>query len=61
MEYCDAGSALDILIQLKKPFTEAQITVLMKQVLNGLQYLHTMTPATIHRDIKVSKKIELNS
>lgn len=60
MEYCDAGSALDLLIQLKKPFTESQIAVLLKQVLQGLHYLHTMNPPTIHRDIK-SGNILLNS
>eukprot|EP01119_Soliformovum_irregulare_P013308 TRINITY_DN3526_c0_g1_i1.p1 TRINITY_DN3526_c0_g1~~TRINITY_DN3526_c0_g1_i1.p1 ORF type:complete len:1045 (-),score=343.24 TRINITY_DN3526_c0_g1_i1:27-3161(-) len=52
MEYCDAGSALDMLVQLKKPFREIEIATLVQQVLLGLDYLHTMSPPTIHRDIK---------
>jgi serine/threonine protein kinase len=55
MEYCDAGSALDMLMQLKKPFTEPQMATLLKQALDGLDYLHSMTPPIIHRDIKVTK------
>lgn len=60
IEYCDAGSALDMLVQLKKPFTELQFITLLGQVLHGLNYLHTMSPPTIHRDIK-SGNILLNS
>jgi serine/threonine protein kinase len=53
MEYCDAGSTLDLMTQLKKPFPEEAIAVIIKQVLNALSYLHHMKPPTIHRDIKV--------
>jgi len=60
MEYCDAGSALDVITQLKKPFTELQIASLMHQTLFGLYYLHTMSPPTVHRDIKAGN-ILLNS
>eukprot|EP01114_Cavostelium_apophysatum_P010558 TRINITY_DN2442_c1_g1_i1.p1 TRINITY_DN2442_c1_g1~~TRINITY_DN2442_c1_g1_i1.p1 ORF type:complete len:1105 (+),score=306.42 TRINITY_DN2442_c1_g1_i1:300-3317(+) len=60
MEYCDAGSALDVLIQLRKPFSESQIRALMAQVIQGLTYLHKMSPPIIHRDIK-SGNILLNS
>lgn len=42
-----------MLVQLKKPFTELQFITLLGQVLHGLNYLHTMSPPTIHRDIKV--------
>jgi serine/threonine protein kinase len=53
MEYCDAGSALDMLIQLKKPFTEIQISALLYQAIQGLTYLHNeMSPPIVHRDIK---------
>lgn len=57
MEYCDAGSALDILIQLKKPFTEIQIKSVLIQAAEGLNYLHSMSPPIIHRDIKVRQQI----
>ena len=60
MEYCDSGSALDTLIQLKKPFTEPQISSILYQAIQGLHYLHTMQPKIIHRDIKAGN-ILLNS
>eukprot|EP01116_Phalansterium_solitarium_P004885 TRINITY_DN1608_c1_g2_i1.p1 TRINITY_DN1608_c1_g2~~TRINITY_DN1608_c1_g2_i1.p1 ORF type:complete len:1045 (+),score=376.85 TRINITY_DN1608_c1_g2_i1:171-3305(+) len=60
MEYCDAGSALDLLNQLRNPWTEAQLAVMLRETLQGLAYLHSSSPPIIHRDIKAGN-ILLNS
>lgn len=54
MEYADAGSALTIMMQLKKPFNESHIQALAFQVCKGLEYLHLQDPPIVHRDVKVS-------
>ena len=50
MEYLSGGSCLDLL----KPgvFTEAHVAVVCRELLLGLDYLHTEN--TIHRDIKAA-------
>jgi serine/threonine-protein kinase 24/25/MST4 len=50
MEYLSGGSCLDLL----KPgvFSEAQIAVLLRELLLGVEYLHT--EGKIHRDIKAA-------
>eukprot|EP01102_Stenamoeba_stenopodia_P003992 TRINITY_DN14124_c0_g1_i1.p1 TRINITY_DN14124_c0_g1~~TRINITY_DN14124_c0_g1_i1.p1 ORF type:complete len:948 (-),score=229.86 TRINITY_DN14124_c0_g1_i1:61-2904(-) len=50
MDYCGAGSTLDIIKKHKKNFTEKQISAVMYYVLKGLIYLHGR--GTIHRDLK---------
>ncbi|EMR10225.1 hypothetical protein PNEG_01497 [Pneumocystis murina B123] len=50
MEYMAGGSALDLL--KPGPFTEAQIAILCKELLEGLCYLHS--EGKIHRDIKAA-------
>lgn len=48
MEFCDAGSILSIVN--REPLTENQISVVMRDMLTGLAYLHERR--LIHRDIK---------
>ncbi|KAF4555159.1 Serine/threonine-protein kinase sid1-like protein [Elsinoe fawcettii] len=50
MEFLGGGSCLDLL----KPgaFTEAQIAIVMRELLSGLDYLHST--GKIHRDIKAA-------
>lgn len=51
MEYMDAGT-LDTILKTKGIFSESQLAGVAKQVLNGLNYLHSHK--IIHRDIKPS-------
>eukprot|EP01084_Bolivina_argentea_P142534 250391_1 len=57
MEYCGAGSVIDIMRATKKMFNEEEICVVMRETLRGLMYLHSIK--LIHRDIK-SGNILLN-
>eukprot|EP00126_Sphaerothecum_destruens_P011303 Sdes_comp20891_c0_seq1m18015 len=50
MEYCAAGSLCDIMKARKEPLSEEEIAVILKNVLQGLCYLHLKKK--IHRDIK---------
>lgn len=50
MEYCVLGSLRDVFCVLEKPFKEEQIRVVCRNVLKGLEYLHSRSK--IHRDIK---------
>jgi len=52
MEYCDQGSAADLMRKNDHPFTEKEIARYVKQMLLGLEYLHTQKK--IHRDIKAA-------
>ena len=56
MEYCNGGSLLDCLnkykAMYKKPFSEEIVQYLMKQIVEGLKYIHKHD--IIHRDIKLA-------
>ncbi|KAJ3397294.1 putative protein serine/threonine kinase [Lobulomyces angularis] len=50
MEYCSGGSCLDLL--KAGVFNEVQISIIIRQLLYGLEYLHGLKK--IHRDIKAA-------
>lgn len=50
MEYCGAGSVSDIMRLRKKTLLEHEIAMVLKDTLQGLQYLHERRK--IHRDVK---------
>lgn len=50
MEYCGAGSVSDLMRITEKTLNEDQISVILKDALKGLHYLHSVRK--IHRDIK---------
>jgi len=52
IEFCDGGSALDIIRKLKKTLTEEQIRSILKQVVDAVNYIHNVSPPICHRDIK---------
>lgn len=52
MEYCCGGSVKDVMRQLGRTMTIEQITVILRDVLNGLDYLHATNK--IHRDVKAA-------
>jgi serine/threonine protein kinase len=48
--YCEGGSIADIMKDLKLPLEEVQISVICREALKGLAYLHERK--IVHRDIK---------
>ncbi|KAH3766370.1 protein serine/threonine kinase [Pelomyxa schiedti] len=52
MEYCSQGSICDVMKICRRPLSEEQISCIIKQVLKGLEYLHSRHK--IHRDIKAA-------
>ena len=51
MEYCNGGSLSDCLEKYGKPFPIEIIQYLMRQIVEGLKYIHSKK--IIHRDIKL--------
>lgn len=52
MEFCCGGSVKDVMRHLRITMTEDQIIHILKDVLNGLDYLHSKNK--IHRDVKAA-------
>lgn len=52
MEYCSGGSVKDVMRLMNLTLTQDQIEVILKDVLNGLDYLHIKNK--IHRDVKAA-------
>lgn len=50
MEYCELGSAKEVMRARKRAYSEDQIVCLCRNILKGLNYLHSNKK--IHRDIK---------
>ncbi|KAI7795875.1 serine/threonine-protein kinase 10 [Triplophysa rosa] len=50
IEFCAGGAVDATMLELDRPLEEAQIQVVCKQMLEALQYLHSMK--IIHRDLK---------
>jgi len=50
MDYCEGGSALDLLRSIGRPLGEEEVAAILHFVVRGLQYLHSKD--IIHRDIK---------
>jgi serine/threonine kinase 4 len=50
MEYCAAGSVIDLIKVTKKSLNEQQIASILKSTLRGIDYLHANKK--IHRDVK---------
>ena len=53
MEWCQLGSAHDLMARRDAPFQEAETAWIVTGVLRALRYMHTERKA-IHRDIKAS-------
>ena len=52
LEYCPAGSLIDLMLSMNRTYTEQEISTIMKNVLNGLILIHSKN--LIHRDIKAA-------
>ena len=50
IEYCSAGSVIDLIKITKKQLSECEISCIMSQTIRGLEYLHNNKK--IHRDVK---------
>lgn len=52
LEYCPAGSVIDLMLSMNRTYTEQEISTIMKNVLKGLILIHSKN--LIHRDIKAA-------
>ena len=50
LEYCSSGSVIDLMLAMKRKYTEIEISTIIENVLQGLIIIHSMN--LIHRDIK---------
>lgn len=54
MDYCAVGSVRDGMVLLGRGLTEQEIAHICYQALKGLLYLHSRSPAIVHRDVKAA-------
>ena len=52
LEYCPAGSIVDLMLSMNRTYSEEEISTIMKNVLKGLILIHSKN--LIHRDIKAA-------
>ena len=52
LEYCPAGSIIDLMLSMNRTYTEEEISTIMKSVLKGLILIHSKN--LIHRDVKAA-------
>ena len=52
MEYMDGGDLTEVIRVCGDRLKEYQIATILRETLQGLNYLHTLPQAIIHRDIK---------
>ena len=50
LEYCSAGSAVDLMLSMGRTLSEVEVSTIMQMVLKGLIHIHKIN--LIHRDIK---------
>ena len=52
MEYMDAGDLTELIRCSRKQFNEYQVATIIREILQGLAYLHNLPYPIIHRDLK---------
>jgi serine/threonine protein kinase len=57
MEFCDGGSVLDMMNASKKTLSEDLIASIAHNMLQGLEFLHSIK--IIHRDLKVKNSLDI--
>lgn len=53
MEYCGAGSVSDIMKLRRKTLTEEEMSVIVRDTLMGLSYLHSMKKMYVVYEVKL--------